>query len=344
MIIVMKKEATDLNVESVVTNLENLGLSAHVSKGETLTIIGIIGDKTLLRDKNFELMGGVDKLVPVTESYKLSNRMFHGEPTVVDVGGIPVGGGHFVIMAGPCAVESLEQLMHSANAVKDAGAQILRGGAFKPRTSPYSFQGLEEEGLKYMKTAREETGLKIVCEVTSERSVELAVKYVDILQIGARNMQNFELLKDVGRTKLPVLLKRGLSSTIEEWLNAAEYVMSEGNGNVIFCERGIRTFETSTRNTLDISAVPTIREKSHLPIIIDPSHASGQRHCIAPLSKAGIAVGADGLMIEVHPDPPRALSDGPQSLDPEDFRVLCGELRALAEVLGKAWAAPSSKY
>lgn len=333
MIIVLKSSATDANVKDVVSSLEALGLSAHLSKGETTTIVGVVGDKSKLIGRNFELLPGVDKLVPITESYKLANKKFHPEPSAVRIGDLAIGGGHFVIMAGPCAVESREQLFETAEAAKKGGAQVLRGGAYKPRTSPYSFQGLEEEGLRYMAEAREATGLKIVCEVTSDRAIDTAAKYVDILQIGARNMQNFELLKHAGASGLPILLKRGLSATIDEWLNAAEYVLSQGNPNVILCERGIRTFETTTRNTLDLSAVPVIREKSHLPIIVDPSHATGVRAYVAPLSKAAVAAGADGLMIEVHPHPERALSDGPQSLTPEAFCQLTDELKPFLKLM-----------
>ena len=335
MIIVMKPEATNQQIDRIVDILKDLDLSAHLSKGETTTIIGLIGDKSKLSGHNLELMPGVDKLVPITESYKLANKKFHPAQSVVKVGDLTIGGGDFIVMSGPCAVESREQLMATAQAVKAGGAQILRGGAFKPRTSPYSFQGLEEEGLRYAVEAREEFGLKIVSEVNSEAAAEIASKYVDILQIGARNMQNFELLRKVGRGNLPVLLKRGLSATIEEWLNAAEYILSEGNPNVILCERGIRTFETSTRNTLDISAVPVIKSKSHLPIIVDPSHATGVRAYVAPLCKAAVAAGADGLMIEVHPTPETALSDGPQSLSPDEFLQLMEELQPLLKLMSK---------
>lgn len=337
MIIVMKPQATKDNINKVISVVNELGLSTHLSEGASVTIIGIIGDKSRISD-SIKCMEGVDKLVPVSESYKLANIKFKNEPTVIDIDGLKIGGGNFVIMSGPCAVESREQLFETAYAVKAGGAQILRGGAFKPRTSPYSFQGLEEEGLKYMAEAREETGLKIVCEVTSARAIETAVKYVDILQIGARNMQNFELLKIAGKANKPVLLKRGLASTIDEWLNAAEYVLSEGNPDVILCERGIRTYETSTRNTLDISAVPVIRSRSHLPIIVDPSHATGVRDLVAPLSKASVAAGADGLMIEVHPNPAVALSDGPQSLTPEDFKILCDELKDYVKLAGRKFS------
>ena len=274
-------------------------------------------------------------MVAVTESYKLSNRKFHPEDSTIPVGNTSIGPDTLTIMAGPCAIENKDQLMETAFAVKKAGATFLRGGAYKPRTSPYSFQGLEIEGLKYMQEAREATGLRVICEVTSEHAIEAAVKYVDMLQIGARNMQNFELLKEAGKSGLPVLLKRGLSATIDEWLNAAEYIMSEGNEQVVLCERGIRTFETATRNTLDLSAVPVLRQKTHLPVIVDPSHATGVRAYVEPLAKAAVACGADGLMIEVHPCPERALSDGPQSLTFDAFEQLTAKLKPYAELSGR---------
>ncbi|HIU67736.1 MAG TPA: 3-deoxy-7-phosphoheptulonate synthase [Candidatus Caccomorpha excrementavium] len=336
MIIVMKPHARQEAIDHIIELIRSNGLEAHLSAGREVTIIGVIGDKTRLADKNLEIAEDVERIVPVTESYKLANRKFHPESSVIKAGDIEIGGGRLVIMSGPCAVESREQLMETAFAVKKAGAQILRGGAYKPRTSPYAFQGLEEEGLRYMKEAREATGLSVVCEVTSLHAIESAVKYVDILQIGARNMQNFYLLKEAGKTGLPVLLKRGLAATIDEWLNAAEYIMSEGNPNVILCERGIRTFETATRNTLDISAVPVIKERSHLPIIVDPSHASGIRSLVKPLAMAAVAAGADGLMIETHPNPSQALSDGPQSLTFPQFGELCRELQPLAALMGRS--------
>ena len=336
MIIVMKPHARQEAIDHIIELIRSNGLEAHLSAGREVTIIGVIGDKTRLADKNLEIAEDVERIVPVTESYKLANRKFHPESSVIKAGDIEIGGGRLVIMSGPCAVESREQLMETAFAVKKAGAQILRGGAYKPRTSPYAFQGLEEEGLRYMKEAREATGLCVVCEVTSLHAIESAVKYVDILQIGARNMQNFYLLKEAGKTGLPVLLKRGLAATIDEWLNAAEYIMSEGNPNVILCERGIRTFETATRNTLDISAVPVIKERSHLPIIVDPSHASGIRSLVKPLAMAAVAAGADGLMIETHPNPSLALSDGPQSLTFPQFGELCRELQPLAALMGRS--------
>ncbi len=332
MIIVMKPNATESSIEQIINIIQDKGLIPHLSKGDQVTIIGVVGDKSKLVDQNFELLPGVEKTMPITESYKLTNRKFHPEDSIVKVGTSSIGPKTLTVMAGPCAIESEEQLISTAIAVKAAGATFLRGGAYKPRTSPYAFQGLEEEGLKFMKTAGEETGLRTICEVTNTQAINLAVKYVDMLQIGARNMQNYSLLKEVGQSGLPVLLKRGLSATIEEWLNAAEYIIAEGNQNVVLCERGIRTFETATRNTLDISAVPVIKAKSHLPIIVDPSHATGVRSYVAPLAKAAIAVGADGLIIEVHPDPATALSDGPQSLDFQQFEALCHEMRPFAKL------------
>lgn len=335
MIIVMKPQATKENIEHIVNIIQSNGLEPHLSDGAQVTIIGVIGDKTRLINQNLEIAEGVDHIVSVTESYKLANKKFHPEKSIVKVGNTSIGGDEFVIMSGPCAVESEEQVLQTAKAIKESGAQILRGGAYKPRTSPYSFQGLEEDGLRLMKEAREATGLAVVCEVTSLAAIEAAVKYVDMIQIGARNMQNFYLLKEAGKTGLPILLKRGLSATVDEWLNAAEYVMAEGNPNVVLCERGIRTFETATRNTLDISSIPVVREKSHLPIVVDPSHASGVRAYVAPLAKSAVAAGADGLMIETHPCPEKALSDGPQSLTFELFDKLCKELRPYIQLAGK---------
>ncbi len=335
MIIIMKPNASEEAVKKVTNLIETKGLQAHLSKGAEVTIVGVVGDKSMLHGSNIEISEGVDKIVNVTESYKLVNKKFHPEDSVISVGNTTIGPGNITVMAGPCAIESREQLLETASAVKKAGATFLRGGAYKPRTSPYSFQGLEEEGLKYMKEAREMTGLNVICEVTSAHAIEAAVKYVDMLQIGARNMQNFELLKEAGKSKVPVLLKRGLSATIDEWLNAAEYIISEGNSNIVLCERGIRTYETSTRNTLDISAVPVIRAKSHLPIIVDPSHATGVRAYVEPLAKSAVAVGADGLMIEVHPCPACALSDGPQSLTFEQFHTLMEDLRPFASLVGR---------
>ena len=335
MIIIMKPNASSEAVEKVAMLIKSKGLQVHLSKGDEVTIVGVVGDKTKLQGSNIEISDGVDKIVNVTESYKLVNKKFHPESSVIPVGNTSIGPDTFTVMAGPCAIENHDQLLQSAYAVKKAGAAFLRGGAYKPRTSPYSFQGLEEEGLKYMKEAREATGLNIICEVTSLRAMETAVKYVDMLQIGARNMQNFELLKEVGQSGSPVLLKRGLAATIDEWLNAAEYIISEGNPHIVLCERGIRTYETATRNTLDISAIPVIRSKSHLPIIVDPSHATGVRAYVEPLSKAAVAAGADGLMIEVHPCPACAMSDGPQSLTFEQFDRLMEDLKPYVELAGR---------
>lgn len=327
MIIVMKPNAPKDAVQKVTSLIEEKGLTAHLSEGREVTIIGVVGDKTKLEGDNLILLPYVDKLVPITESYKLSNKKFHPNPSRVTVGNHVIGPDTLTVMAGPCADETEEQLLTIAREVKKAGAHFVRGGAYKPRTSPYSFQGLEVEGLRYMAEAKKETGLNTICEVIDEKSIEAAVKYVDMIQIGARNMQNFQLLREAGRSGLPVLLKRGLAATIDEWLNAAEYIIAEGNPNVVLCERGIRTYETSTRNTLDLSAVPVIRAKSHLPIIVDPSHATGVRAYVEPLAKAAVACGADGLMIEVHNDPEHALSDGPQSLTFSQFEDVMAHLR-----------------
>ncbi|MDK2967027.1 3-deoxy-7-phosphoheptulonate synthase [Lacrimispora sp.] len=335
MIIIMKPNASPEAVSKVRQFIESSGLTAHLSEGTQVTIVGVVGDKTKIQGENIEMMDGVDKIVAVTESYKVVNKKFHPEDSVITVGKTKIGPGHLTMMAGPCAIENHDMLLETAYAVKKAGAQFLRGGAYKPRTSPYAFQGLEEEGLQYMKEAREATGLNVVCEVTSLRALETAVKYVDMIQIGARNMQNFELLKEAGKAGIPVLLKRGLCATIDEWLNAAEYIASEGNPNIVLCERGIRTYETATRNTLDISAIPVIRSKSHLPVIVDPSHATGVRAYIEPISKAALAVGADGLIVEVHPCPSCALSDGPQSLTFEQFEQLTRQLQPYAELSGR---------
>ncbi|MBQ9614753.1 MAG: 3-deoxy-7-phosphoheptulonate synthase, partial [Selenomonadaceae bacterium] len=281
---------------------------------------GVIGDKTKLASVPVDAMDGVEQSVSISKSYKLASREFHPQSSVIDVDGVKIGGGTPVVMAGPCAVESREQLFEAADIVKSAGAQFLRGGAYKPRTSPYSFQGLEQQGLEYLAEARERTGLKIVTEVTVVEAIEQVAKYADMLQIGARNMQNFGLLKEVGKCGKPVLLKRGLAATIDEWLNAAEYIMNEGNPDVVLCERGIRTYETYTRNTLDLSAVAAVKHLSHLPVIVDPSHGTGKWRMVRPMALAAIASGADGLMMEVHPNPAKALSDGPQSLTPEHYR------------------------
>lgn len=335
MIIVMKPDSSKKDIENIVEKLQKYGLEAHLSVGKQVTIIGVIGDKAVLSDSNMELMPGVDRLVPITESYKLVNRKFNVKNTVIKIGGCEIGGDHFTLVAGPCAVESEEQIFRTAAHLKETGVKILRGGAFKPRTSPYSFQGLGVDGLKYMRAAADEYGMIMVSEVTSLATLQEAESYLDIIQIGARNMQNFELLKEVGRTGKPVFLKRGLSATIDEWLNAAEYITREHNNQVMLCERGIRTFETATRNTLDISAVPVLKSKTHLPVFIDPSHASGVKEYIIPLARAAAAVDCDGLMVEVHPNPDKALSDGAQSLTPDDFKELVRQIKPIVEIMGR---------
>ena len=335
MIIVMKPSATQSDIDKVKERIESSGLKTNISQGENVTIIGIIGDKSEISKLELSHLSGVEKTVQITEKYKLVSRNFHPADTIIDVDGIKIGGSEIVVMAGPCAVESEEQLFAAAEAVKKSGAKFLRGGAFKPRTSPYDFQGLAEDGLKLLKRAGEKFGLKIVTEIIDQNDVELVESYADILQVGARNAQNFQLLKALGKSKKPVLLKRGMSETVSEWLNAAEYIMTGGNTNVIFCERGIRTYETYTRNTLDLSAVVAIKNLSHLPIIVDPSHGTGRWEMITPMSRAGIAAGADGLIVEVHPHPEVAWSDGAQSLTPKKFAVLMDEVRKIASAVGK---------
>lgn len=335
MIIVMSKNATKQEIENVEKKLIELGFKTHPIIGEVKTVIGAIGDKRILNTVNITTMPGVESLVPIMKPFKLAGRELKHDPTIVDIGPARIGSSEIAVIAGPCAIESEESFIETAIKVKEAGACILRGGAFKPRSSPYSFQGLEEEGLKIMAKAREKTGLKIVTEVVDTRDVELVASYADIIQIGARNMQNFRLLHEVGLTSKPILLKRGLAATIEEWLMAAEYIMAAGNDKIILCERGIRTYETSTRNTVDISAIPVVKELSHLPIIVDPSHAAGNWKYVGSLSKAAVAAGADGLIIEVHIDPPNALSDGPQSLRPAKFKQLIEELEPVAKAVGR---------
>lgn len=336
MIVVMEPDCSKEQLRTITDKLQELGFGVHISEGVERTIIGAIGEKKHLAAHAIEVMDGVEKVVPILNPFKLAGREFKPTKDVVCIDDVKLGGNELVIIAGPCAVESEEQLIATAKLVKKCGAKMLRGGAFKPRTSPYSFQGLEEEGLRILASARAETGLKIVTEVVNPRDIELVGQYADMLQIGARNMQNFTLLREAGRLKKPVLLKRGLAATIEEWLMAAEYIMSEGNYSVVLCERGIRTYETQTRNTLDISAVPVVRSLSHLPIIVDPSHGTGKWRLVAPMSKAAIAAGADGLMIEVHPRPDEALSDGPQSLTPSHFEELMSELTGIAAAIGKS--------
>ena len=332
MIIIMKPGAQRSDIKSITRLIEENGLTVHLSQGEHVTIIGVVGDKTPLLNKPIDQMPGVDRIVPVTESYKLASRAFHPMSTRVRVGDWEIGPDTLTVIAGPCAVESEEQILSIAREVKADGAQILRGGAFKPRTSPYSFQGLGKEGLRLLKLAHDETGMSTVTEVTDEASIDLALGYVDMIQIGARNMQNFQLLKAVGNANIPVLLKRGMSSTIDEWLNAAEYLLSEGNENVVLCERGIRSFEPATRNTLDLSAVVAVKTKTHLPVLVDPSHASGVAAYVTPLAKAAAACGADGIEVEVHDHPEKALSDGPQALVFKAFRDMMADLRVYAEI------------
>jgi 3-deoxy-7-phosphoheptulonate synthase len=335
MIVVMKNNCTKQDVENVIAVLKEHGLGANLSTGSQKTIVGVLGDKTKLSDVNLELMDGVEKCVPIMSSYKLASRDMVPEGRTVNVGGEIIGANQLCMIAGPCAVESEEQMMQAAAGVKAAGAKFLRGGAYKPRTSPYSFQGIEEAGLKILRKAADAYGLKVVTEITDHDLIPVAEPYCDMFQIGARNMQNFRLLREVGRTKKPVLLKRGIANTIEEWLDAAEYIMSEGNYNVVLCERGIRTFETATRNTLDVSAIPVVRERSCLPIIVDPSHAAGKAAYIESLSLAAVAAGADGLIIEVHPNPKKALSDAAQQLTPKAYAELFGKVRAVAEAIGR---------
>jgi 3-deoxy-7-phosphoheptulonate synthase len=336
MIIVLKPGTGDGDVQDVCRRIEALGLRAHVSRGEQRTVIGAIGDDRFKnRLQALEALECVESMVPILQPFKLASREVHATDTVVRVDAATIGGGRLAVMAGPCSVESWEQLRTVAEGVKAGGAHILRGGAFKPRTSPYAFQGLEEEGLRLLADARKATGLPVITEVLEPDKVGVVAEYADVLQIGARNAQNFSLLKEVGQCGKPVLLKRGMATTIKEFLLSAEYVLAGGNPNVILCERGIRTFETATRYTLDLNAIPVIKKLSHLPVVVDPSHGTGHWEYVAPMAKAGIACGADGLLIEVHHRPAEALSDGPQSLKPDKFAQLMGELRALAGVLGR---------
>ncbi len=335
MMIIMKPDATDEQIQHVVDRLAVVGAKAHISRGEFVTIIGAIGDREEIAQLPLDAMPGVDKIMPILKPYKLASRQAHPDDTVVQVRDRALGGGMFALIAGPCSVESEDQYLQAARQAKESGASMLRGGAFKPRTSPYSFQGLGEDGLKIMAMAREETGLPLVTELMDPRDVEVVLKYADVIQIGTRNMQNFQLLSEVGKVERPVLIKRGMSATIEELLMAAEYVLKEGNSNVILCERGIRTFETATRFTLDISAIPVIKKQSHLPVIVDPSHSSGKRELVLPLSLAAVAVGADGLIVETHPNPEAALCDGSQSLPADEFKAYTAEVRRYVELAGK---------
>ncbi|PNU19116.1 3-deoxy-7-phosphoheptulonate synthase [Geothermobacter hydrogeniphilus] len=340
MIIVMKSGAGRQELAEVKKRIRELGYKPHVIHGATRNVVGAVGDergKAVLQ--SLQSLSGVDNVVPILKPFKLASREVKPEPSLVEiVPGLCVGGDEFIVMAGPCSVENESQILQSAHAVKAAGARLLRGGAFKPRTSPYSFQGLEEEGLKLLAAAREETGLPIVTEVVNPRDVELVARYADVMQVGARNVQNFALLKMLGQLDKPILLKRGMATTIQEYLMSAEYILSEGNRRVILCERGIRTFETATRNTLDISAVPVLKSQTHLPVIVDPSHATGHARLIAPMCYAAVAAGADGLIVEVHPCPEEAASDGPQSLKPADFAAMMKKLAAYAEVAERSLA------
>ena len=335
MVVVMETQATEAQIQAVIGRLSEMGFDIHRSTGVTRTVIGAIGDKTGVDTRDFEVLPGVHEVVRITEPYKLASRTFKEEDTVVEAKGIQIGGKQLTLIAGPCAVESREQLMTIAEHVKEAGAHGLRGGAFKPRTSPYSFQGLGEEGLKYLREAGERFGLLVVTEVMDRGQIALVSEYADVLQVGARNMQNYTLLTELGKQSKPVLLKRGMAATVEDWLMSAEYVMAGGNHQVILCERGIRTFERYTRNTLDISAIPVVHKLSHLPIIADPSHGTGIREKVLPMARAAVAAGADGLMVEVHHDPNHAKSDGAQSLLPEQFRELMREIRIIVKALGR---------
>jgi 3-deoxy-7-phosphoheptulonate synthase len=334
-LVVMRQDATADEIHGVVDAVEARGYKAHPIPGAHRTAIGITGNKGAEEAPVFETLPGVLEVIPVTHAYKLVSREVKPEDTVVSVGGVPVGGPELAVVAGPCAVESREQLLTVARAVKAAGAQLLRGGAYKPRTSPYSFQGLGEEGLKLLAEARDATGLPVITEALDSESMDLVERYADAIQIGARNMQNFSLLKRAGRARKPVILKRGMSATLEELLMSAEYILAEGNYQVVLCERGVRTFSDHSRNTLDLAVVPAVKRMSHLPILVDPSHGTGRREKVAPLSRAAAAVGADGVMIEVHHDPNRALSDGPQSITPDMFEELMRELRQIAPVIGR---------
>jgi 3-deoxy-7-phosphoheptulonate synthase len=334
MIVLMKKNATPEQIDHITEWIASIGYKPHLSRGVERTLIGAIGDERgKVHLKSAVSLPGVEKVVPILKPYKLAGREFQGNDTIVRVGDVAIGNGAFTVIAGPCSVESEEQMMESGFIAKKAGAKILRGGAFKPRTSPYSFQGMEEEGLRLLKKVGERMGMPVVTEVMNTEDVDMIEEYSDILQIGTRNIQNFALLKKVGRSRRPVLLKRGMMATIEELLMSAEYILSGGNGQVILCERGIRTFETATRNTLDISAVPVLKELTHLPVIIDPSHASGHAKYVIPLTRAAVAVGADGVIVEIHPEPEKAVCDGPQSLRPEQFYRLMDEVNLIQDAM-----------
>ena len=335
MIIVMQQGAGQDRVEAVVARIRDLGLKPHVSQGEFRTIIGAIGDETLLRPEFFAGLAGVESVMPIMKPYKLASRDFHAEDTVLEVGPRKIGGRHLAVIAGPCCIEGREQLRSIARAVRQAGAGLLRGGAFKPRTSPYSFQGMGEDGLKLLREVSEETGLPTVTEVMDTRDVALVARYADVLQVGARNMQNFRLLTEVGQTTKPILLKRSPAATVEELLMSAEYVLAEGNARVMLCERGVRGFEPSTRYMLDLAAVPNIQKVSHLPVVVDPSHATGRRELVAPMALAAVAAGAHAVMVEVHNNPDKALSDAAQQLVPEQFAAMMEELKTIARAVGR---------
>jgi 3-deoxy-7-phosphoheptulonate synthase len=344
MMIIMKANATPQQVEAVIEQVKGAGLTVHLSQGVEATIIGAIGETHSIPLERFDSLDGVDIVQRITQPYKLASRQFHPENTVLPLDGFTVGGNEIAVIAGPCSVESRSQIMETAIAVKEAGASALRGGVFKPRTSPYSFQGLGEEGLEYLAEAREKTGLPIVAEIMSQVQVDLMVKYVDVLQVGARNMQNFNLLRAIGETRTTVLLKRGLSASVEELLMSAEYILAGGNQQVMLCERGIRTFETTTRNTTDINAIPVLKSLTHLPVILDPSHSTGYSEFVAAVARAGIAAGADGLIIEVHPDPSKAMSDGRQSLKPEAFAEMVKQVGQIAQIMGRSLTSVQGEY
>lgn len=335
MVLVLRKDITEEEIKHICEKLEKWGMKPVVSRGVEKTVIGAIGEEDVLRSQPLEAIPGVESVVPILKPYKIASREYKKENTTVSINGIVIGGKKIVVAAGPCSVETEDLLVKTAVAVKKAGASMLRGGAFKPRTSPYSFQGLGEQGLKFLAEAKKITGLPIVTEVMDARQIEVVVRYADVIQIGARNMQNFELLKEIGKTKSPIILKRGMMSTIEEFLMSAEYILSQGNLNVILCERGIRTFERAMRNTLDLACVPVLKSLSHLPVIVDPSHGTGHWRWVSPLSSAAVAVGADGLLVEVHPSPEDAYSDGEQSLLPEKFSKMLEELRPVARAVNR---------
>lgn len=335
MIIVLRPDATEAQITHIKERLEELGLTVHVSAGKERTVLGAIGDERILQEQPLAAFPGVEKVVPILKPYKLASREFHPEDSVIDINGVCFGGNKIQVIAGPCAVENREILLQIANEIKNENVSFIRGGAFKPRTSPYSFQGLGLEGLKLLAEAREKTGLLVVTELMDPRDIEMVYEYTDVVQIGARNMQNFRLLTEIGGYQKPVILKRGLSATIKEFLMSAEYIMAKGNHNVILCERGIRTFETATRNTLDLSAVPVLKQMTHLPVIVDPSHGVGKWDLVTPMARAAVAAGADGILVEIHPNPEQAMSDGEQSLKIPVFKEMMRQIRAIAGAMGR---------